>query len=109
MAWHPQPSHSKQPPLAPAYAAHSLRPHLPPARPFPLASIADLIRKNPSAATAGPGTALSDLPCYSAGNDININYYGGDVAFGMVSGNRSASAIGGWAGKNTRHSCSNLH
>ncbi len=59
--------------------------------PVPLESIADLIRKNPSAATAGPGTALSDLPCYSAGNDININYYGGDVAFGMVSRSCSAS------------------
>lgn len=47
-------------------------------------SMSDLLRNNPDAATAGPGSNLTQLPCYPPGRTFQAGYYGSDVAFGQA-------------------------
>jgi hypothetical protein len=55
--------------------------------------MSDLLRNNPNAAAAGPGSNLTQLPCYPPGRTFQAGYYGSDVAFGQV-----CACVGVWVG-----------
>lgn len=51
----------------------------------------DLVKNNPGAAQLPPGSNLTNPPCYNPGNSVNVEYFGSDVAFGMVRRRAEAS------------------
>ena len=54
--------------------------------------LSDLVNLNPGASSLRPGASV-EVPCYPPEDPFKFGYYGGDVAFGLVSAVLAALAV----------------